>query len=59
MSPRKVEVNICKGFKLFMNEDNKELLISQKEAASILGLKTTKQINLMIKEGILNTYEKK
>ena len=41
-----------------MNEDNKELLISQKEAASILGLKTTKQISLMIKDGILNTFNK-
>ena len=40
-----------------MKENNKRL-ISKKDAAHLLGLKTTNSISLMINEGILNSYEK-
>ena len=41
-----------------MNENNKRRLIAIKDAADLLGLKTTNSISLMINEGILNSYEK-
>ena len=41
-----------------MKEKNRRRLIAKKEAACLLGLKTTKQISLMVKEEILNSYEK-
>ena len=41
-----------------MNENNKRRLIAKKDAAHLLGLKTTNSISLMINEGILNSYEK-
>ena len=41
-----------------MKEKNGRRLIAKKDAANLLGLKTTQHISLMIKEEILNTYEK-
>ena len=41
-----------------MNKENEDTLISQKEAATILGFKTKQQLVKYIKEGILKTYEK-
>jgi hypothetical protein len=41
-----------------MSKEKERFLIGQKEAAALLGLKTTNRVALLIKEGILNTYEK-
>ena len=41
-----------------MKEKNKRRLIAKKDAAHLLGLKTTNSISLINKEGILNSYEK-
>ena len=41
-----------------MSKKMDERLIAKKDAAHLLGLKTTNSIALMIKEGILNSYEK-
>ncbi len=41
-----------------MTKEKEDTLISQKEAAAILGFKTNQQVVKYIKEGILKTYEK-
>ena len=41
-----------------MNNENKDTLISQKEAAAILGFKNTYKITEYIKAGILTKFEK-
>jgi len=41
-----------------MTKEKEDTLISQKEAAAILGFKTKQQVVKYIKEGILKTYEK-
>ena len=41
-----------------MKENNRRRLITKKDAAHLLGLKTTQHISLMIKDGFLNSYEK-
>ena len=41
-----------------MSKEKKRILIGKKEAAMLLGLKTTNRVAVMIKEGILNSYQK-
>ena len=41
-----------------MEEKKKQRLITKKDDAHLLGLKTTQHISLMIKDGFLNSYEK-
>jgi hypothetical protein len=41
-----------------VEEKKKQRLITKKDAAHLLGLKTTQHISLMIKDGFLNSYEK-
>ena len=41
-----------------MTKEKEDTLISQKEAAAILGFKTNQQVTKYIKEGILKKFEK-